>query len=96
MTVVLVDPRRPSLIPVEAVELLKGRLEKVPKMEEKGEEITRESLEEAARRTSLKETTPEEIFWARQRGWREVAVVGRGLIERALNETEGVAMKKEL
>ena len=47
------------------------------------ERITRATLEEDARKGSLKESRPEERFWRRQRGWRESLVVGRELIERA-------------
>lgn len=65
-------------------------------------EYSRAALEEDAREASKGAAGPEGRFWARQRGWRETAVVGRGLIERAgpaegkgagRNETEG---KKEL
>ncbi|KAF2473063.1 DUF590-domain-containing protein [Lindgomyces ingoldianus] len=69
-----------------------GRL---PKMADLGEKITRESLEEDARRASLKASTPEDRFWSRQKGWRETVAVAKGLIEKAAVEgsSEG---KKEL
>ncbi|KAI4202098.1 MAG: hypothetical protein LQ350_002765 [Teloschistes chrysophthalmus] len=50
-----------------------------PQMEEK---ITRESLEEDARQSSLRTQRPQDHFWARQRGWEESAKVGAGLIEK--------------
>jgi len=56
------------------------------------EKIDRESLEEDARRTSL--ATVEDRFWARQRGWRETAKIGAGIIERTAPETNET--KKEL
>lgn len=62
-------------------------LQKIPKMAEKGGEITRKSLEEDARQSSLHGATAEMRFWNRQRGWRETAAVGRELIERAPMET---------
>jgi anoctamin-10 len=54
---------------------------------------TRESLEEDARKGSLKSASAEDRFWGRQRGWRECVEVGVTYIERAAvgNET-----KKEL
>ncbi|KAH6895860.1 calcium-activated chloride channel-domain-containing protein [Thelonectria olida] len=46
------------------------------------EKITREALEEEARRTSLRgHGTPEEAFWQRQRGLEETVEVGRRMIE---------------
>jgi hypothetical protein len=57
-----------------------GRL---PTMADAGGEITRESLEEDARRSSLQIATPEDRFWAHQRGWRETVAVGQKLIEKA-------------
>ncbi|KAF2745503.1 DUF590-domain-containing protein [Sporormia fimetaria CBS 119925] len=66
-----------------------SQLERLPKMAEKGREITRESLEEDARQASLHGSTPEQRFWARQRGWRETAAVGRGFIEKAPLEVQG-------
>ncbi|KAF1999643.1 DUF590-domain-containing protein [Amniculicola lignicola CBS 123094] len=72
-----------------------SQMQRIPKMADKGVEISRESLEEDARRSSLKTSSPEERFWERQRGWRETVQVGRSLIERAEggNSTEG---KKDL
>ena len=71
-------------------------LERLPKMVEKGEEmITKESLEEDARQSTLRTSSPEIRFWARQRGWRETVAVGRGLIERAQGE-KTPEVKKEL
>ncbi|KAF2274077.1 DUF590-domain-containing protein [Westerdykella ornata] len=64
-----------------------SRLEKLPKAKDLGEEeITREGLEEEQRQASLREATPEVRFWARQKGWRETAKVGKGFIERAAVE----------
>jgi anoctamin-10 len=70
-------------------------LEKVPKMAEEAEQISRKSLEEDARQASLRESSPETVFWGRQKGWREVAKVGRGFMERAVVETSP-ERKKEL
>ncbi|KAF1978416.1 DUF590-domain-containing protein [Bimuria novae-zelandiae CBS 107.79] len=70
-------------------------LEKLPKMKEIGEEITRETLEEDARKSSLRETTAEERFWGRQRGWKETFSVGKELIQKAHVE-EDRERKKEL
>ncbi|KAL8641623.1 MAG: hypothetical protein Q9228_001596 [Teloschistes exilis] len=50
-----------------------------PQMEEK---ITRGSLEEDARQSTLRTQGPQDHFWARQRGWEESAKVGAGLIEK--------------
>ena len=44
-------------------------------------EITRTSLEEDARESSLRDSTPSTRFWSRQRGWEETSKVGSGLIE---------------
>jgi len=57
-------------------------LEKIPKMAEDAGEINRKSLEEDARAASLHESSPETTFWGRQKGWKEVAKVGRGFIEK--------------
>ncbi|KAL8661952.1 MAG: hypothetical protein Q9202_005153 [Teloschistes flavicans] len=46
------------------------------------EKITRESLEEDARQSTLRTQGPQDHFWARQRGWEESAKVGAGLIDR--------------
>ncbi|KAL5398474.1 hypothetical protein PMIN06_005712 [Paraphaeosphaeria minitans] len=75
-------------------ENLKG-LERLPKLKEISEQITRESLEEDARRGSLKESTAEDRFWARQRGWKETVSVGKDLIQRAEVE-QSPERKKEL
>lgn len=48
--------------------------------------ITRESLEEDARQSSLHNTRPQEKFWLRQRTWEESAEVGINLIERMVPE----------
>jgi hypothetical protein len=72
-----------------------SQLQNIPRLSEKGGEITRKSLEEDARMGSLKETTSAIRFWQRQRGWREAAAVGRYFIERAQNETV-MEVKKEL
>jgi anoctamin-10 len=45
--------------------------------------IDKESLEEEARQGSLQASTVEDRFWLRQRGWRETAKVGAGIIQRA-------------
>ena len=46
------------------------------------EKITRSSLEEEARQSSMQATGIQDHFWARQRSWEESAKVGAGLIER--------------
>ena len=46
------------------------------------EKITRQSLEEDARASSLKSSSASDRFWARQRGWEETTKVGAGLIDR--------------
>ena len=56
------------------------------------EKITRKSLEDEARDSSLRSSTAGDRFWARQRGWQETAKVGAGLIDRMAPD-EG---KKEL
>ena len=45
------------------------------------EKITRASLEEDARLGSLRNSTPSDHFWSRQRNWEESAEVGAHLIE---------------
>ncbi|KAL9034135.1 MAG: hypothetical protein Q9214_007182 [Letrouitia sp. 1 TL-2023] len=50
------------------------------------EKITRESLEEDARQSSLHNTRPQDHFWLRQRSWEESAKVGINLIERMVPE----------
>ena len=46
------------------------------------EKITRATLEEEARQSSLKSTGPSDGFWLRQRSWEESAKIGAGLIEK--------------
>ncbi|KAL9010051.1 MAG: hypothetical protein Q9173_004974 [Seirophora scorigena] len=46
------------------------------------EKITRASLEEDARQSSLRTTSPQDHFWSRQRSWEESAKVGVNLIEK--------------
>jgi hypothetical protein len=72
-----------------------SELHKIPKLVDAGGDITRESLEEDARESSLHASTPESRFWSRQRGWRETAAVGRGLIESA-EVPKSPTEKKEL
>lgn len=59
-------------------------LKRVPGMSDAAEKITRQSLEEDARRSSLKSSTPEDRFWTRQRNWRETAEIGGRLIRAAV------------
>ncbi|KAL8715018.1 MAG: hypothetical protein Q9220_000975 [cf. Caloplaca sp. 1 TL-2023] len=47
-----------------------------------GEKITRASLEEDARQSSLRTSTPQDHFWSRQRSWEESAKVGANLIDK--------------
>ena len=47
-----------------------------------GETITRASLEEEARQSTLRTSTVEDRFWSRQRSWQESAEIGAALIER--------------
>lgn len=63
-----------------------------PELQTGGEDITRASLEEDARTSSLRKTTPADLFWARQRGWRESAKVGAGIIQSQATSPE---VKKE-
>ncbi|EFW17768.1 hypothetical protein D8B26_004887 [Coccidioides posadasii str. Silveira] len=49
--------------------------------EEGAQRITRESLEEDARRLSQHSASAADMFWARQRGWKECAQVGVSLIQ---------------
>lgn len=58
----------------------------------KEEHITRASLEEEARASTLRGYGAEEMFWGRQRSWEESAMVGIGLIQRMV----GSERKKEL
>ncbi|KAL8656248.1 MAG: hypothetical protein Q9210_000398 [Variospora velana] len=46
------------------------------------EKITRAALEEDARQSSLRTTSPQDHFWSRQRSWEESAKVGASLIEK--------------
>ena len=46
------------------------------------ETITRSSLEEEARQGSMRSSTPQNLFWLRQRSWEESLSVGIGLIEK--------------
>ncbi|KAL7629066.1 hypothetical protein AAE478_000584 [Parahypoxylon ruwenzoriense] len=56
----------------------------LPPTPQAGEEITRESLEEEARRISTQGGgTPEQLFWLRQQGMDETVQIGRGLITQA-------------
>ncbi|RDA96145.1 hypothetical protein CP533_1797 [Ophiocordyceps camponoti-saundersi (nom. inval.)] len=51
--------------------------------ETKTEKVTREMLEEEARKASISgESSAEDIFWQRQRGADDVIVIGRRLIEK--------------
>lgn len=50
------------------------------------EKITRESLEEDARQSTLHNTRPQDNFWLRQRSWEESAEVGINLIQRMVPE----------
>lgn len=54
-------------------------------------DITRTSLEEEARATTLRDSTPTSRFWGRQKGWEEVEKIGVALIEMGL---EGAETKK--
>ncbi|QIW95026.1 hypothetical protein AMS68_000544 [Peltaster fructicola] len=70
---------------------------KLPQLTETADEITRSSLEEDARKSSLRVTTPQDRFWSRQRHWTESARVGQTSIERAApSEKESAQVKKEL
>lgn len=57
--------------------------------------VTRESLEEEARRSSLTSSRVEDRFWARQRHWSETAHVGSGLIERTLPDETNESKKSQ-
>ena len=46
------------------------------------EKITRATLEEEARQSTLRTSSVEDRFWARQRSWEESAQIGAGLIEK--------------
>ncbi len=54
------------------------------------QQITRASLEEEARASTLRSYGgAEEMFWGRQRSWEESAMVGTGLIQRMVGDEEG-------
>lgn len=55
-----------------------------PKVSDLGANITRDTLEEEARQSSLVSSKVEDRFWARQRNWSETAQIGGGLISRSL------------
>ena len=55
-------------------------MEQPPPMDR--ENITRSSLEEEARKSSMRSSTPQDIFWSRQRSWEESFSIGMGLIAR--------------
>lgn len=59
------------------------------------EKITHASLEEDARAGSLHSTGPANTFWAQQKGWKESAQVGAGIIESQLQAKKETAEKKE-
>ncbi|KAI9841087.1 MAG: hypothetical protein M1837_000991 [Sclerophora amabilis] len=59
------------------------------------EKITRESLEEEARKGSLVDSTPQDRFWRRQRGWRESAKVGTGIIRKTTSAGKGEGKKSQ-
>lgn len=48
--------------------------------------ITRETLEEDARRSSLNSSRVEDRFWARQRHWSETAQIGSSIISKSVPE----------
>ena len=48
----------------------------------KSENVSRATLEEEARQSSVRASGPQDHFWARQRSWEESARVGAGLIEK--------------
>ncbi|OAK97897.1 DUF590-domain-containing protein [Phaeosphaeriaceae sp. SRC1lsM3a] len=70
-------------------------LKKVPTLSESGIDITRKSLEDDARDSSLRASTPESRFWSRQRSWKESAAVAKTLIEKAQTDASP-ERKKEL
>jgi len=67
-----------------------SELEKKPSLKDAvPEKVSRASLEADARQGSLKASTDQDRFWARQKGWRESVQVGEMVIERAAgNETK--------
>lgn len=56
-------------------------------------EISRDALEDDARRSSLHDTDPAERFWMRQHGWAESAKVGAGIIR--AKPITGVSKKEQ-
>ena len=68
-----------------------SRLDKLPG----DEQITGQSLEEDQRDSSLEETTIEDKFWLRQRGWRETASVGKTMIEGTVPEVDAKDKKTQ-
>ncbi|EEP77950.1 conserved hypothetical protein [Uncinocarpus reesii 1704] len=68
--------------------------QEAPIEEHEPQEITRESLEEDARRFSQQSASPADMFWARQQGWKESAQVGVGLIQQGY--TASLKEKKKL
>lgn len=72
------------------------KTKQIPALGEKLPDPTRESLEEDARESSLKTSTPEERFWNRQRGWQESAQMGKRFIEAAKPDEDATKEKKEL
>lgn len=73
-----------------------AKLPSVPNISENDTPITRESLEEDARRASQNAATPIERFWSRQRGWRESAKMGKVFIEKYNDPAAHADEKKEL
>ncbi|KAL1303378.1 hypothetical protein AAFC00_006773 [Neodothiora populina] len=59
---------------------------KPPKISDLGASVTRESLEEEARQSSLRSSKIEDRFWARQRHWTETAQVGGRIIDNSMPE----------
>ncbi|KAL1953710.1 hypothetical protein VTO42DRAFT_2345 [Malbranchea cinnamomea] len=60
------------------------------------ESVTRMSLEDEARNLSLHSTTRADLFWARQKGWKEVVQVGAGIIQATCVPQTKPEEKKEL
>ena len=59
---------------------------KIPSIGDAHEKLTRSTLEEEARASSLHTSTPEDRFWLRQRNWRETATIGGQYIQSAAPE----------
>jgi len=73
-----------------------SKLDKLPVMEEKGDDhITIQSLEEDQRNLSVKEATVEDKFWSRQKGWKETVSVGKMMIERSTPDTDAEDKKTQ-